>query len=262
MLNWLKRYWPALILAALLIALLDAVLSSLITCQAVGANASGGHSANKQQECTALAGPILLSLSAIIDFADDHGDAITGIFTVALATFTGRLWFSTEKLWNVTNAAVRLASDEFNSTHRPSIRIKHVWLLSAFWYSEPVNVRVVCVNRGTTDAKLIEYGADFLVVRRDRSLPPDHQFSFCRQIDTVLRPGVSGPFPDFEYTLTQEIEIAIRHGEADFYCIGFLHYADKARNIRTTAFCRKLILEGQRSGYFVAVEHPDYEYQD
>ena len=37
-----------------------------------------------------------LSLIAIIDFTDHHGEAITAIFTILLAIFTARLWFSTE----------------------------------------------------------------------------------------------------------------------------------------------------------------------
>jgi hypothetical protein len=105
MLVLIKRYWPALVLSALLLILLDSVLSSLLTCHPISAQTGSGGDAQKQQQCTALSGPILLSLIAIVDFLDKHGDAVTGAFTIVLAIFTGRLWFSTEKLWGVTRTA-------------------------------------------------------------------------------------------------------------------------------------------------------------
>jgi hypothetical protein len=82
-------------------------------------------------------------------------------------------------------------------------------------------VRVVCVNYGTTDAQLIEYGVDFLLVRHGGSLPPDHQFAFHHAISTVLKPGISGPFPDLVQPIAEDTEIAVRKGKADFYCIGY-----------------------------------------
>jgi|SRR5579863_164616 len=102
MLDWLKKYWPALILIALLIAMLDGMISSLITCHPIGTNTSHDNHPQPNQECTALAGPVLLSLFAVVHFTDAHGEAITGVFTIFLVVFTGRLWFSTEKLWNAT----------------------------------------------------------------------------------------------------------------------------------------------------------------
>jgi hypothetical protein len=165
---------------------------------------------------------------------------------------------------SATKEATELGNKEFLATHRPKIRVKNVWLLNEFWYDHPLNMRVVCVNYGTTDAQLIDYGVDFLTVRRGVSLPPDHQFAFRRTISTILNSGISGPFPDLVQPIDQGTEIAVRNGEADFYCIGYLHYLDRANNPRTTAFCRRLIL-GQQfrgGGHFIKVENPDYEYED
>jgi len=192
----------------------------------------------------------------------DISAEIIAYYTKVLACFTGILAIATIGLGTGTYFQVKLARQEFLSTHRPKIRIKHVWLMNAFWYDVPVNVRVVCVNVGTTDAQLVDYGVDFLIIRRGRSLPPDHQFAFRRVISTVLKAGISGPFPDLDYILTEADEIDVRNNAADFYCVGYLHYMDSAGRIRTTAFCRRLVLEGQRSGHFVKVEHPDYEYED
>jgi|ERR1700675_3777751 len=135
MLVWLQKYWLALICAVLLLTLLDGVISSLMTCHPITTN-PGNHSSAEQnpESCTALAGPLLLSLKASIEFFDNHGEAVAAIFTIVLAAFTGRLWFSTEKLWSVTNESIGLARDElklaraeFVSTHRPKLILRQAY---------------------------------------------------------------------------------------------------------------------------------------
>jgi hypothetical protein len=186
------------------------------------------------------------------------------MFTFVLAVSTVGLWLATISLYRAGEKQFRLARAEFLATHRPKIRIKNVWLRNEFWYDQSINVRVVCVNHGTTDAQLIDYGVDFLPVIRGKPLPPDHQFAFRRLISTVLKPNISGPFPDIVQPIDQDIEIAVRNGTFDFYCIGYLHYMDGSKNVRTTAFCRQLFLSQplRGGGHFVKVENPDYEYED
>lgn len=185
-------------------------------------------------------------------------------FTFVLAVSTIGLWGATIFLYRAGEKQIGLARAQFLATHRPKIRIKNVWLLNEFWYDHPLNVRVVCVNHGTTDAQLIDYGVDFLLVRHGGALPPDHPFAFRRAKSTVLKPGISGPFPDLVQPIDEDTEIAVRNGKADFYCIGYLHYMDGSKNVRTTAFCRQLVLNRplRGAGHFVKVENPDYEYED
>jgi hypothetical protein len=120
-----------------------------------------------------LSGPLLVSLIAIVDFLDHHGEAFTGAFTILLAVFTGRLWFSTEKLWKITNDSVGLARDEFLSTHRPKIRIKHLWLTQDIWGKEQITVSLGIVNNGTSVATLNTVGIRFVIVRAGRPIPFD-----------------------------------------------------------------------------------------
>jgi hypothetical protein len=102
MLSYLKKYWPALVPVAALIAILDAAISSAITCHPP---TSQTGSSEKFQECTALMGPVLLTLEWLVDFIDKHGAGVTAAFTAMLAVFTYRLWWSTNKLWEVTRIA-------------------------------------------------------------------------------------------------------------------------------------------------------------
>jgi hypothetical protein len=184
-------------------------------------------------------------------------------FTLVLAFSTIGLWVVTIGLYLAGERQFRLARKEFLSTHRPRIRIKHVWLMNEFWYDHPLNVKVVCVNCGTIDARIIDYGLDFLIIRKGASLPANHKFAFERAINMPLKSGISGTFPDLEQSIDEAAEVSVRNGQANFYCVGYLHYLDEANNPRTTAFCRQLILGQLRGGgHFLRIENPDYEYED
>jgi hypothetical protein len=111
MLSWLKQYWLALTLIALLIALLDGMLSSLITCHPAGDKPNQTIGAQQSQECTALAGPVLLSLRSTIDFIDERAEAVVAVLTAVLACFTATLWWSSDKLWRVTNNTLTHAEE-------------------------------------------------------------------------------------------------------------------------------------------------------
>jgi hypothetical protein len=135
--------------------------------------------------------------------------------------------------------SIDLARSEFLSTHRPKIRVKHVWLLNEVAYDKPIGIRVVCVNCGTTDAVMVDYGIAVMVVKKGGSLPPDPTFPSFKII-LRLESGISLPFPDFTHRITEDEEIGLQGGGADLYCFGYVHYRDDVKRLRTTAFCRML----------------------
>jgi hypothetical protein len=111
--NWLKTYWPVAILALLMLAVVDGTLSSLLTCHpTVGANTGNGTNQQQAKEyCTALDGPVLVTLRWVARITHKYEGLITAAFTVVLAIFTARLWFSTEKLSESTKQLVEGAED-------------------------------------------------------------------------------------------------------------------------------------------------------
>jgi hypothetical protein len=174
------------------------------------------------------------------------------------------LWLATLGLYVAGDRQFKLARDEFISTHRPQIRIKHVWMIGGdISRDEPITVRIVCVNHGTTDAVITEFGIQYRVVAAGRSLPPDHNIPPIRGRFQLL-PGISLQLPDFSSAITKEEHFAIRNLQARLYCIGFLHYLDGASRLRTTAFCRILTIDPNLlvGRFAVAVKEPDYEYED
>jgi hypothetical protein len=61
--------------------------------------------------------------------AVDHWSAlVTAIATAFIAGFTYTLWKATTGTLKATQDSIQLARDEFLSTHRPEMRLKHIWL--------------------------------------------------------------------------------------------------------------------------------------
>lgn len=123
--DWIKRivqYWPALVLGLLMVALLDGVISTLMTCHPITAEHGGGANAQEAKEyCTALHGPILISLRWIAHVAHKYDGLIAAVFTIVLAVFTGTLWWSTDKLWIVATETAEAQARDNRILHRAYI---------------------------------------------------------------------------------------------------------------------------------------------
>jgi hypothetical protein len=223
-----------------------------------------------------------LIIAGMERLAEIKPEVWTALATIAIAVFTLTLWLSSEKMWRVTRIsaiatrrsalaarkAVDAAREEFHSTHRPRIRIKAVFLMNErIHYSQPVQIRVVCVNSGVGDARINSYGIDCFVLKKDTSVPPDKRID---PIDftqpSILSSGISTALPDFFYSITNGDEAQIRIEQASLYCMGFVHYWDGVGRTRMTAFCRALRLDSPRGlhtrGRFHRTDEPDYEYED
>lgn len=93
--------------------------------------------------------------------------------------------------------AVKASRDEFLASHRPQIRVKHLWLMSDVSEQTPIRVKMVCVNTGTANATLQQMGIRCYVFGNEYLLPADpnmaHNFCFNR---AVLECGVNWTIPD------------------------------------------------------------------
>ena len=93
-------------------------------------------------------------------FIDENNNTITALATVVIAAFTGTLWYATTAQGRLTRSSIDLARDEFNATHRPEIRLKHLWIASAdgqhffgrIESGRPITIRIDIVNVGDTYA--------------------------------------------------------------------------------------------------------------
>lgn len=194
--------------------------------------------------------------------------------TVALAVFTFLLFFFTAALWLVTYRLSSVARKEFNSTHRPMIRVRHVWPSGDLWEGGTFAINTQIVNVGLTKAKITEYSATTLILPNGKQLPAVPLYGYCMIVkkDLFLESGQSTDLPPMTEqirSITQEDNGAIRGNRKLLYCFGYIRYEDTESRVRTTAFCRRLeIPTGVGSfselGRFVRLEpeNEDYEYQD
>jgi len=248
MLEWLKKYWPALVLCGLLLAIVDGAISSMMTCHPIGANTNHGTNAQENQQCTALAGPILTTLAAIVGFLDSHGEAVVGFFTIVLATFTGRLWYSTEKLWNVTLRSAETAERALTQLEAPFLSVKITENGITRSYGETSHhfhtLRLVIVNFGRTPARIIELADKAAFVEKNEGLPPEVNPAFASR--NSIPYGVIAPpqgesqgwsFNLFAFTLRYVAERVepLKTNELFFY--GFIRYATIFDEVFRVGFC-------------------------
>jgi hypothetical protein len=220
--------------------------------------------------CAPLHVVAIWMLDALFGWFAKNNAAINALATIVIAFFTVTLAWSTHRLWQASKDQINVARDEFYSTHRPKIRIKHLWLQSDIWHGERIAVTLTCVNIGTVDATLAEVGIRYEIVRNDLSLPPkphiDAVYNFagarlpCGR-NFVIDRLANGP------TLTAEEAADIQQERSQLYCIGYVSYLDNAGRMRITGCCRVLTFPAGRLAHtgnarFRVFHDPDFEYED
>jgi hypothetical protein len=211
-------------------------------------------------------------------------DALLAAFTFVLALVGIKQWGAlkdsvavADKAANAAKGSVELAREEFLSTHRPKIRIKHVFLTNDLRAGEIPEIEVVVVNFGSTDARIAECKFGVIVVPEGGNLPPNPPFEYAagfvpRKGKVLVPSGITVVFERREIgsKISDSTETAILNGRSKLYCFGHVQYTDtsSSERIKNTAFCRALSVDPNQIGplneraRFVEVNDPDYNYQD
>jgi len=185
----------------------------------------------------------------------------------------------------LTTQALALARDEFLSTHRPKLRIKHLWFASAdgaAFTDEPIKsgvplvVRIDAVNVGSAVANITFINYSTLILPLGERLPQRPPYDapdaprFPVSPTHSLRSGITftAPISDGR-VLTSEEHRQIRNGDSRLWFVGTIEYWDNAfpAHLRQSAFCRYLAFTRRPAsdadaGRFEIEKDPDYEYED
>jgi hypothetical protein len=166
---------------------------------------------------------------------------------------------------------VKASESEFTATHRPKIRVKHLWITSDIWDGHVITVNVTYVNNGTTNVVFNDTGIRFVIVRNDRLIPFDPKIKAI----PFKPPGEIECGRSWEMQgltdgtiLTPEQNVEIQQGRSRLLCIGYVSYLDAAKRMRITGFCRVMevpatgILAHQGNVRFRRFPDDDYEYED
>jgi hypothetical protein len=161
-----------------------------------------------------------------------------------------------------------VAEDNYLATHRPQIRVKHLFLRSDIWTGKPIIAALVFANIGSTKAIIISVRGGSKIVRSDEMLPayPPLGPSLTPEPDKrCVPPGqlVEISHNEFGAAISEPNATAIRDRSAMLYCFGGVEYKDSHERIRTTNFCYRLVNAATSNPRFqVYRDDPDYEYQD
>ena len=163
-----------------------------------------------------------------------------------------------------------LARQEFISTHRPELRVRHVWPSGELWDGGKISVTAQVVNVGVTPAKLIDFSVRTTIELPDRPLRSPPSYGGSVPIDRIMDSGDHADLPSIEsHSINDAENTAIRYGKQRLYCFGYVRYSDGEGRVRTTAFCRVLqppsgTGANSKIGHFVRSnpENEDYEYRE
>ena len=201
-----------------------------------------------------------------------------------IAEYTGQLAVFTKWLVIVTAILAAIAiwqglqlkstvwamRDDYVSTHRPKIRIKHVYITSEVWGNKPIEIKLVIVNIGITPALILKMNLETTILPEGNRLPPRETYSERDKTISLdkLDSGMTVALPNItRRDLSMEDHPRLLNRSWRLYCYGFVEYTDTEGRIRKTAFCRiweppSGVGSAGAPGRFVKYDDPDYEYQD
>lgn len=146
--------------------------------------------------------------------------------------------------------SVNAARQEYISSHRPRMRIKHLWLDKPFQGGDEIMVRLVTVNHGDTAARIIEADVVVHVVPRGGK-PPNEPFlgRIPRTPMMILQSGKTlDHSPQNAGIITLSEQGDIYQGSSQLYCFAYVDYIDGSEPPipRKTSCCR--VLDSVRGG--------------
>jgi hypothetical protein len=221
-------------------------------------------------------------------FLDHSTEWLLVLFTFFLVVFTGLLWWSTRKLWlagerqredariaadrqfEINQQSIKLAREEFVSTHRPRIILREA-IIGSVLEGEPVSIHFHVANIGETKWTIIRSSVSVEVVSVDRLMlhPSVEVKDDLGKIE--LGPGgavllkFQGETPKweaekFKMKASQTTAGVIERRDFKILFCGQLVYLDQNGTPRRTAFRRELIPERQR--FYRIPNEPDLDYGD
>jgi hypothetical protein len=227
-----------------MLAAFDGTLSSLFTCHppVSAQSGSGAYSKPNQEECTALRGPILISLTWLLNGLHKYEGAIVAIFTIILAVFTGRLWYSTDKLWGATKNLVEGSERTAERQLRAYVQIKDV-LMSLMNTEYDPNIDIVIKNFGQTPARQIvnTFNVKFAFQPRDEDFTLD---SATKGEVSDLAPGQRvNSQTTIRVKKWNEMKPALTVRKMAFYVFGRIDYIDAFNEPRWTEYRFRLLID-------------------
>jgi hypothetical protein len=203
-------------------------------------------------------GKMVAWATCAFNFVDTHNGAVTAIATIFIAVFTVILAIVTSRQARLAQAAIKLATDEFNATHRPKLHVRNIVIKPSFSKGKLLTGQFYISNVGSSPATITESHCESLC--NVNGLPMERPYEGLDGNNPIgkktLLPGQSWP------ALFQSETPFLGFPEAHrLFVMGWVEYVDNGGTRRRTAFCREYI-EKDGGGRFYAVTDPDYEHEE
>ncbi len=191
---------------------------------------------------------------------NDLAVLVTALATIAIAGFTFSLKRSTDKLWEAGEKQLRLAREEFISTHRPKLIVRQFVFIKPI-PGQPLKVEFSIVNTGDTEAVWRYWHSEVALWNGKYWEAPglDHivkPASSLKPIKNGQRVGVT-IHSRFDVTAAQIADV--EQGKLIVGAVGEITYADALKTNRRTGFRRHYDISNDM---FIASPHDDHEYRD
>lgn len=241
-----QRLRRALVLCALALILGDEIVSWSFTTRHFPSHPGENNKQAAENYCSVDVTFVWCETRAVLDWVGDD-DHLTAIATVFIAAFTATLWWSTRRQAQLTRDAIKLAREEFVSTHRPKITVRDF----RWEFDNPGSVannsyraQFIYLNAGDFTARIEEVGTQIIwsMLHTPGGEPRLPQVpNFNRQQMTLMmeageeRVGHTAT----RFSFDGSPYAAVKDGAADIYCVGHIIYSDDRNVVRKTGFCRR-----------------------
>jgi hypothetical protein len=195
----------------------------------------------------------------IIKATNDYGSALTALATIAVACFTGTLWWVAAGQYDLIADQIDLARKEFIATHRPRIVLHSLKISHRSDESESAPIEFRYVNSGDSVGYVKEVGTK-LVYQQEDMLQSDLDFHV-----RIISPPMKIESGEFGFSLTSDKSIPDLILSTDvsitdyikFFCAAYIVYTDDLGTVRQIGFCRQYDPATDR---WMKVKDSEYEY--
>ena len=252
------RYLAALIAALVFVLGLGWILSTSTSFQDCIKNQTEAKSEHAKLSL-AITDNATIRMRCAGHVAYEYRDFITAAATVLIALFTFTLWWSTRGMLQATNETIRLARDEFISTHRPKMIVRQ-FQLDPFKRDTVLSSSCSVINIGSTEG-ILRYVAAELALWNGRVWEPPGLATVVNPYGPrTIRNGERIPVTiQSRFNITDAQIRAVRQGDLIICAVGEFTYTDQLGTKRRTGFCRNYDVS---THMFVASKNEEYEYQD
>jgi hypothetical protein len=201
-----------------------------------------------------------------------YSEVLTAFGTLVLAAFTYTLWRATYTQADLTRRSIELAKEEFNVSHRPRLRVRHLNFLfsegqTSVSHEAAAEVEVTVVNVGDREMRGFEffYAIGWFTSPND-AMSAYYEFQqVMKSPNTVLVPGAFEHLSFVVQPMKSDQAASITPpSKAKVMMLARVDYWDSEGTKRSTGYFRES--PGSREDGLVAefaiVDHNDYEYED